>query len=389
MRLAVVAYYLLTLALALYASYTVFSRAYGLASSYPDPYVSDEIYYVDTARRLLERVFGVKLDFHDYSGRTADDYYNFEHPPLGKYIVALSMIVCGDKPLCWRLPSVLEVSLIPLILYAAYATLRHPLAPLAGAIAALAASTDPVLYNVGSVALLDPHLAFFTTLSLALALHNRHIAAALAAGLALSVKISGAGTVIGYLLSLYRVKPRARRLAYAALGLAVILAVFTLTHIPLAEHFGYKRLVDETINAIRWHTTSRPPDGPPYSSPSGWILNVAPFPLSYNPKPVKAELNTLLHLAALAYSAYILAQGIIVGLQGYRVVAPLYYGGVTLAYWAVYIAGNRTLYSFYAIQLTPLAAATIAELLLQTIQPHRLDQNKDEGKTQTVTPQAA
>jgi predicted membrane-bound dolichyl-phosphate-mannose-protein mannosyltransferase len=60
--------------------------------------------------------------------------------------------------------------------------------------------------------------------------------------------------------------------------------------------------------------------------------------------------------------------GLLWGLRGYRVTAPLYYAGVTLAYWAVYVAGNRTLYSFYAIQLTPLAAATVAELVLQAYQ---------------------
>ncbi len=358
-------YYALTFILALLASYTVFVKSYGLASSYPEGYVSDEIYYVDSSRRLLERVFGVRIDYYRYSGRTADDYFNLEHPPLGKYIIASSMLVCGDKPLCWRLPSVIEASLIPLILYFAYATLRHPLGPLAGSIAALAASTDPVLYRVGSVAMLDTHLAFFTALSLALAVHSRYLASAILAGLALSVKISGVGTIIGYLLSLYRVEGVRRRLIIALASLLLVAVVVVLAHVPLALHFSPKRVVDETINAIRWHTTSRPPDGPPYSSPSGWILNVAPFPLSFNPTPVKAELNTLLHLVALAYSTYILVQGLLVGLKGYRIVAPLYYAGVTLAYWSVYIAGNRTLYSFYAIQLTPLAAATIAELTLQ------------------------
>ena len=127
-----VLYYLATFLVAVGASYLVFSKAYALASGYVDDYVSDEIYYVDTARRILQRVFGAQLDYHRYSGSTADDYFNLEHPPLGKYIVAISMVVCGDKPLCWRLPSVLEASLIPLLLYFTYAAVRHPLGPLAG-----------------------------------------------------------------------------------------------------------------------------------------------------------------------------------------------------------------------------------------------------------------
>ena len=354
------------MSIALLASYKVFTEAYGLASSYVDPYVSDEIYYVDSARRYLQYIFDVEIKYFNYSGRTAGDYFNLEHPPLGKYIIALSMLLCGDRPLCWRLPSVIEVTLIPLVLYTAYALTKHPLGPLAGSIAALAASVDPVLYNVGSVAMLDPHLAFFTAISLAFAVHNRHLLAATAAGLALSVKISGVGTLIGFLLTLYRVENIRRRLTLVLLSIALVAFIAAVAHAPLALYFTPERIVDETIRAVKWHTTSRPGDGPPYSSPSGWILNVAPFPLSYNPKPVKAELNTLVHLVALTYSTYILILGLL-GSLNRKVTAPLYYAGVTIAYWAVYIAGNRTLYSFYAIQLTPLAAATIAELTIQTL----------------------
>ena len=366
-----VSYYVVTFLIAVTASYLVFSKAYGLALGYGDVYVSDEIYYVDSSRRILERVFNANVSYYSYSGRTADNYFNLEHPPLGKYIIASSMVVCGDKPLCWRLPSLIEVSLIPLILYVTYATVRHPLGPLAGSAAALAASADPILHRVGSVALLDPHLAFFTTISLALAVHSRYVASALFAGLALSVKISGVGTIIGYMLSLYKVDSVRRRLTIVLLALALIAFIQVAVHTPLALHFSPQRMVEETVNAVRWHTTSRPPDGPPYSSPSGWILNVAPFPLTFNPTPVRAELNTLIHIIALAYSMYILVIGLLGGLKSYRITAPLYYAGVTLAYWAVYIAGNRTLYSFYAIQLTPLAAATIAELTLQTHKPSK------------------
>lgn len=173
------------------------------------------------------------------------------------------------------------------------------------------------------------------------------------------------------MLSLYKVDSVRRRLTIALLALALIAFIQVAVHTPLALHFSPQRMVEETVNAVRWHTTSRPPDGPPYSSPSGWILNVAPFPLTFNPTPVRAELNTLIHIIALAYSTYILVIGLLGGLKSYRITAPLYYAGVTLAYWAVYIAGNRTLYSFYAIQLTPLAAATIAELTLQIHKPSK------------------
>jgi Predicted membrane-bound dolichyl-phosphate-mannose-protein mannosyltransferase len=58
---------------------------------YDNAYISDEIYYVDAARRILVNVFGYRGPLFNYSGETASNYYNFEHPPLGKYIMAASM----------------------------------------------------------------------------------------------------------------------------------------------------------------------------------------------------------------------------------------------------------------------------------------------------------
>ncbi|MDM7275407.1 MAG: glycosyltransferase family 39 protein [Thermoprotei archaeon] len=385
-RLLMLAYYLVTLAVALGSSVYIFTSAYSLASSYGDRYVSDEIYYVDSARRLLQRVFHVDINYHNYSGKTSEDYYNLEHPPLGKYLIGLSMIVCGDKPTCWRLPGIIEASLMPLILYIAYATLRNPLAPAAGAVAALALALDPIVYRATSVAMLDAHLAFITSLSIALSVRGRFAAAGVLAALSSTVKISGAGTILGYLMSLYRVDRVKKRLALAIASIAAAALLYALVHAPLASHFGVERIVDENIRAVKWHTTTRPPGGPPASNPSGWILNVAPFAYTFDPAPVYAELNTIIHLVALAFSVYILVTGILWGMREYSLAATLYYAGITLAYWAVYIAGNKTLYSFYAIQLSPAAAGTLAELLLVAWNGKGLDNNTKQQTPQTFTP---
>ncbi len=57
----------------------------------PKGYVFDEVYYVNAAKRLVEG-----------TGNT-----NWEHPPLGKYIIGASIKVEGDRGLGWRLPSAL------------------------------------------------------------------------------------------------------------------------------------------------------------------------------------------------------------------------------------------------------------------------------------------
>ncbi|MFN4046588.1 MAG: hypothetical protein ACK4H7_04530, partial [Acidilobaceae archaeon] len=221
-----------------------------------------------------------------------------------------------------------------------YATLRNPLAPAAGAVAALALALDPIVYRASSVAMLDAHLAFITSLSIALSVRGRFIAAGVLAALSATVKISGAGTIIGYLMSLYRVDRVRRRLAIALISIVAAAILYTVIHAPLASYFGVERMIDENIRAVKWHTTTRPPGGPPASNPSGWILNVAPFVYTFDPEPVYAELNTLIHFAALAFSVYILVTGILWGMREYSLAAPLYYAGITIAYWALYIAGN-------------------------------------------------
>ncbi|GBF09557.1 conserved hypothetical protein, partial [Aeropyrum pernix] len=129
------ALWVVSLLIALAASVYTGLSAYDTASffdSVEPRYVSDEIYYVDTARRLLQNVFQVDIDYYSYSGKTSENYYNAEHPPLGKYIIALSMLLCGDRPLCWRLPSIVEAGLIPVILWAGLAlAYRGVLGPVA------------------------------------------------------------------------------------------------------------------------------------------------------------------------------------------------------------------------------------------------------------------
>jgi len=367
-RVAGAVLFLAGFALALAASLWVAWESYAAASFYSAPgidYVSDEVYYVDVARKYVRVLLGVEMEYWRDSGKVDEGYWNFEHPPLAKYVIALSMILCGDEPLCWRLPSIVMGATIPLVLYAGFTlAYRGPLGSLAGGLAALAAASDGVLRAASSVAMLDIYQAFFTAIGIALALNGRYALASVAGGLAAASKMSGAAAVLaaGLLWAASEERP-ARKLAALLAAATLGFTVYVAVHLPLAAAFGAERLVEETLNALRWHTTSRP-TGPPTSTPLGWILNSNTFFYSYGPLPLRAATNTPLHLAALAAAPAAIIAEIVAGRRLWPGVGHVYYFSLLALYAAVMALGNQTLYSFYAVQLTPAMAAVAGELFL-------------------------
>ncbi len=346
-------------------------RALDLARSYKQDYVSDEIYYVDTARRYLIDIFHININYYKWSNKTKQNYYNLEHPPLGKYIIALSMLTCGDRPLCWRLPGVLEASLIPPIIYLGFASRRRPLLIGAGLVAALAAGSDQILYRDASVALLDIHLAFFTALSIALALTGKDRASTVAAALAFSIKMTGAAAIIGimilHLFTNIRNKLYKRILLKYSEIILITLIVYFIVYIPLIIHFGIITIYRETLAALAWHTTSRPP-GPPTSTPLGWMLNSNPFVFSYDLVDAAARTTTIIELAGLCSSVVMILSCFTLSLRGRECPtgqAPGAYVflGVLLLFALIWVLGNHTFYSFYAVILAPAAGSAVGELV--------------------------
>jgi dolichyl-phosphate-mannose--protein O-mannosyl transferase len=67
----------------------------------------DEIYYARTAREIIE-------------GRRI---YETTHPPFGKDLMAAAVVLLGDAPFAWRLPSALAGAMLPVLLLALSALL--------------------------------------------------------------------------------------------------------------------------------------------------------------------------------------------------------------------------------------------------------------------------
>ena len=337
-------------------------------------YISDEVWYVTSARDILHDFFKAtanspyftttpnclingtlvkeytKIEAVTVKGEVSCyirkgypypdkegilSYYNFEHPPLVKYILA-AVEAIRDEPLFWRIPSIIFGSATLLLVFLSARRI-------AGPIWALTASALMIFDNtfraMSGIAMLDVYLGFFTALLAYFHVSGRTLSSGIALGLAASVKYSGAFPIFGlaYLLGVRRFT-------------AVILmatAVFLLVNMPIAGQLGLGRWVNEIIGALSWHTTSRPP-GPTASTPLDWLFMQNSFALYVNPDIYAS--GTPAYLVALIYALYKRDEVSILYLSTY--------GG----YWLVYLAGNHTLYSFYTAHFSPLAHIVLAKL---------------------------
>ncbi len=333
-------------------------------------YISDEVWYVSAARNLLQVVFGV-VPNGDYAMTATTcgdeayatysnipfvavrlpttcaairvgypypdkerilDYLNMEHPPLGKYLIGLSLLL-RDEPPYWRLPSIVSGLAI---LLAVYILLRRYASPYVALATTALLTVDETAVSMSGIAMLDITLGLFTLMSLYAYIYGRYAVSGLFLGLAGTVKYSG---FFPYLLLV----PIAAATAstHVVRMLAASMAVFLVLNVPLFLGLGPGRWVDEFLGALSWHLTSRPP-GPVSSNPLDWLLMRNSFILHADPDLYASGTPVYVAALALAAIAFPIARNC-AAFKASLVWALSTYGG----YWLVYLLGNRTLYSFY------------------------------------------
>jgi hypothetical protein len=127
-------------------------------------FVFDEAHYIPAVRKLLR---GVSV--------------NHEHPPLSKLLIAGTIMVFGDNPLGWRFaPSLLSsaaAAIVPLIAWRL--TGRRDVT----VFSAILLSGDVMLFNIGTIAMLDGPAIFFLLLATYMFITSRYTTAALFLGL--------------------------------------------------------------------------------------------------------------------------------------------------------------------------------------------------------------
>lgn len=167
--------------------------------SNPRTVAGDERYYVSAARHMLKLP---AADGEFYAGAKAGKDPNAEHPPLGKLVIGTSMRILGDKPIGWRLPSVLFGTLAVGLLYW--------LARTAGAgsweslFAATLMAADNLVMVYGRLGTLDIMVVAFMILGVGLYLRRRPLLAGAVLGVGACFKLVGFSAlavvvVIGFL----------------------------------------------------------------------------------------------------------------------------------------------------------------------------------------------
>lgn len=305
-------------------------------------------------------------------------YANLEHPPMVKYIIALLMYIVGDRPIVWRIPSiimgVLMVVFTFLLVYEVTKSLELAL------IAAAAVAVDPMTKAMASIALLDIYVAAFTVLTLYLAAKGRFNAAVLTLGFASTFKFTALTAAIPLLLiyinKMFRrgLKPAdaiSNGIIYLILMVLSFIFFQVVSSIPLI--FGIRTIVggdpgkssfiiwleQSIFGAISWHLTAKCLDitrCPIYSAPWEWFFGINSFVLYLSPV-ILAQGFTPIY--AVSFVLMIFA---IPAMSRENKARTLWYMlfGIFLGYLIIWVLGGRTQYSFYAVQLTPLIYAYTA-----------------------------
>jgi 4-amino-4-deoxy-L-arabinose transferase-like glycosyltransferase len=242
--------------------------------------IFDESYYVNAARVILG--WEVPAGAH-YEGSLAGFDPNEEHPPLGKAIIALSMLVFGDNGVGYRIPSVLAgmVSLAAVygIVRAAGQTQRLGL--LAVALLAL----DNLTFVHARIGTLDMLALAPVLVGAWLGLRGHWGWAGLALAIGSMVKLTGAFALVGLLLfqavELVRRWKTERRLGFDDLRPTILLgAVYLavgLTGLWLLDlRFSpYPDPLSHLAHMAAFGSALRAPDGLTgiASYPWQWLIN--------------------------------------------------------------------------------------------------------------------
>jgi predicted membrane-bound dolichyl-phosphate-mannose-protein mannosyltransferase len=355
--------------------------------------IFDEAYYVNAARVLL----GWDVpEGANYFGAAAGIDPNAEHPPLGKLLLAGSMLVFGDTGLGWRLPSIIAGIVALLALYllvrASGETVRF---------AALATT----LFAFDNLSLVHSRIATLDMLALApvlvgawLALRERWVGVGIALGIGFLVKLTALYAVgavaILVLVAAWRspasARARQRRALNALVALATFLAV-GLGGLWLLDlgFTGFTSPIEHVAHMVRYGASLTAPldhsgiCASATSAPWQWPFNECQINYLRVDRTITDGVNPVARYATVDFRGAlnpVLAGAIPIAwlyatwLAVRRRHGPSTWAGVwALAQWLPFVAlaivAGRVTYLYYFLPVVPAAAVMVAALLVRSNLP--------------------
>lgn len=350
-------------------SISLYYRMFFAVQSIPTHgYVSDELYYASTAVKYIAYVFNIHMPTNIVSSSFAANYWNFEHPPMGKYLTALSMLLFGYKG--FRVLLRILVSLTPIILYLGIAypfDTKDNAKIISAIVAGFILLASHIVAVEGSLVLLDSYAFFFGLISMVFALRKKFFISMFFAGLSVSSKETGLVFIVAGIIYFFAVS-RGKlidRIVYAIIMILISAVTFIVTYLPLMTYFGYNILPLSINTMIHWDTVSRA-SGPIASTPIDWVFGVNSMPFSLVMtntgkvlKGVYASMTPEIEVLAMVLAFYSLVTNF-VSKRIPKDVGTIYWLTTFFLFYIDYLKGDHTLYSMYSIVLVPSSAILIA-----------------------------
>ncbi len=308
-------------------------------------YLADEVWYPTAAYNYLKLIFGIapnmsSIGYPNENGIST--YMNFEHPPLGKYFMAISILVLGYNPLAWRLPSWILGDLLLVVgfflgekLYE-ITTRKRSKSGIPGLLASLLIAIDPTIWVMHGIAMLDIYLAFFSLISLYALLSKHYLWSSILLGLAALSKDPGFILYIPFLFYILKnVKGNSRRILY----LLIPIAVYIELSVPLIFYTGTVQWFQNEFSNAVWEAQGGHASFST-SSPLSWFFNPNPFEIASN---IVLNVNSVVLLLALGFTIYML----IMRKKEYNTLlfAAFWAWTVYILFVAVFYIGNLPLYN--------------------------------------------
>jgi predicted membrane-bound dolichyl-phosphate-mannose-protein mannosyltransferase len=353
--------------------------------------IFDEAYYVNAARILL----GWPVpEGAPYAGSPIGLDPNSEHPPLGKLVMALSMLIFGDNGNGWRVPSIVAGMIALAALYLVVRAAGET--PRLGLLAVGFFAFDNLALVHGRIGTLDMMVLAAILVGAWLALRGRWTAAGAAMGLGMLFKLTALYGLLALLamlaLGLFEVLRRERRLRLADLRPTVFaLLAFTVVSIgglwlldarfsAFANPFEHLRhMVEYGANLARDVAGTATCPGSD-SAPWQWLFNECQMSYLRVDVTVKAGDQVIATYPSIDFRGAMnpiligtvfiafLATGWLAWKRRSRLAgwAVIWAGANYLPYVAIALLTERVTYIFYFLPVIPALAVATALLLRRT-----------------------